>query len=105
MRRFARSTAITVAAFSSVVCCAVSAAESRTPEQESIQPRFAVHAPRLQAAPTRNTIDDRFHLDARLQAASGEGQHGSGLTLQAKIVGATAASCAGADALFANGFE
>lgn len=104
MARFLRRTAFLLAAIVLAPVMAA-AADMPRPEPDAAAARFAVQRSQLQAQPSRDSIDGRFHLESRLQAATAAGQHGSGFKLQAKIVDAAATACVGVDALFANGFE
>jgi hypothetical protein len=104
MSRFARRTA-TALAVTLLACCFVSASAANPPaaEQATPQPRFAVSQPRLQAAPVRDSLDGRFQLNSRLQAAPAEGQHGTGIDLRAKLISSASTACN--DVIFANGFQ
>jgi hypothetical protein len=102
--RFARRTATALAA-TLLACCVVPAIAADPPisDQDTLQPRFAVRQPRLQAAPAGDSLDGRFQLNSRLHAAPGDGQHGTGIELHAKVINAAAAACN--DVIFANGFQ
>lgn len=104
MSRFARRTAPALAA-TLLACCFVPAiaADPSILEQNTSQPRFSVSRPRLQSTQVRDSLDGRFHLDSRLQAAGAQGQHGTDIELHAKIISAATAACN--DVIFANGFQ
>jgi hypothetical protein len=88
----------------SCVAATALAATPLEPEPDGLKPRFAIAESRLQATPDRSSTDGRYRLESRLQPEPGHGQHGSGMTLQAKLVDATATAC-DTGTIFANSFE
>lgn len=80
------------------------AANSSAPDADELKPRYAVDESRLQATPDRTSVDRRFRLESHMRRSEQRGQSAGGLTLQARLVDATATAC-DAGAIFANGFE
>jgi len=84
----------------------VASAGAASPDRsaDAFAPRYAIDAPRLQATPSHDSIDGRYRLDARLRR-SGATQNGSGIMLNAKLVGSNTAACTATGAIFTDGFD
>jgi len=74
------------------------------PAAGALEPRYSVEGTRLEAAPSHDSVDGRYRLEARLRQDETQ-QTGSGITLNAKLVAAATAACDTSGLIFADSFE